>query len=136
MTQAFNLAQLANRVNTSGQVDASTALTNAVPAANGGTGAANAAAARTNLGVPADDGTGATGAWGISITGNAATADSAVSLTTANWTVTQSGTDLNDLMASEWLEASRASQAPKAIAPIAARTHEIVRNSTLPWAVR
>jgi len=38
MTQAFNLAQFANKVNTSGQVDASTALTNAVPVANGGTG--------------------------------------------------------------------------------------------------
>ncbi len=37
MTQAFNLAQFANKVNTSGQVDASTALTNAVSVANGGT---------------------------------------------------------------------------------------------------
>ena len=38
MTQAFNLAQLANHVNTSGQLDASTALYNDVPIANGGTG--------------------------------------------------------------------------------------------------
>jgi len=36
MTQAFNLAQLANKVNTSGQLDASTGLVNAVPVANGG----------------------------------------------------------------------------------------------------
>jgi len=34
MTQAFNLSQLANNVNSSGQVDASTALYNAVPAAS------------------------------------------------------------------------------------------------------
>lgn len=37
MTQAFNLAQLANKVNTSGQLDASSGLVNAVPVANGGT---------------------------------------------------------------------------------------------------
>ena len=36
MTQAFNLAQLANKVNTSGQLDASTGLVNTVPVANGG----------------------------------------------------------------------------------------------------
>lgn len=33
MTQAYNLSQLANNVNSSGQLDASTALYNAVPAA-------------------------------------------------------------------------------------------------------
>lgn len=33
MTQAFNLSQLANNVNSSGQVDASTSLYNSVPAA-------------------------------------------------------------------------------------------------------
>ncbi len=33
MTQAYNLSQLANNVNSSGQLDASTALFNAVPAA-------------------------------------------------------------------------------------------------------
>lgn len=38
MTQAFNLSQLANKVNTSGQLDASTGLVNTVPVANGGTG--------------------------------------------------------------------------------------------------
>ena len=50
MTQAFNLAQFANKVNTSGQVDASTSLTNAVPVANGGTGAATLAANNVLLG--------------------------------------------------------------------------------------
>jgi hypothetical protein len=40
MTQAFNLALLANNVNTSGQLNAATGLYNATPVANGGTGAA------------------------------------------------------------------------------------------------
>lgn len=38
MTQAYNLSQLANKVNTSGQLDASTGLVNITPVANGGTG--------------------------------------------------------------------------------------------------
>lgn len=38
MTQAFNLSQLANNINTSGQLDATDGLVNAVPATNGGTG--------------------------------------------------------------------------------------------------
>jgi hypothetical protein len=38
MTQAFNLSQIANRVNTSGQLNAATGLFNQVPVANGGTG--------------------------------------------------------------------------------------------------
>jgi hypothetical protein len=38
MTQAFNLSQLANFVNTSGQLNAATGLFNQVPIANGGTG--------------------------------------------------------------------------------------------------
>ena len=50
MTQAFNLSQLANNLNSSGQLDATDGLVNAVPVANGGTGASSAAAARTNLG--------------------------------------------------------------------------------------
>ena len=40
MTQAFNLSQLANNINTSGQLDATDGLVNAVPATNGGTGQA------------------------------------------------------------------------------------------------
>lgn len=38
MTAAFNLSQLANNLNTSGQLDATDGLTGAVPVANGGTG--------------------------------------------------------------------------------------------------
>lgn len=38
MTQAFNLAQLANNLNTSGQLDATDGLFGALPVANGGTG--------------------------------------------------------------------------------------------------
>jgi hypothetical protein len=37
MTQAFNLSQLANRVNTSGQLDVSTGASGTLPIANGGT---------------------------------------------------------------------------------------------------
>lgn len=50
MTQAYNLSQLANNLNSSGQLDATDGLVNAVPIANGGTGASTASAARTNLG--------------------------------------------------------------------------------------
>lgn len=94
MTQAFNLSQLANNLNSSGQLDATDGLVNAVPVANGGTGASSASSARGNLGIPANDGTGATGTWPIDISGNAATASSTSSFTTANWVVTQVGTSL------------------------------------------
>jgi hypothetical protein len=49
MTQAFNLSQLANNLNTAGQLDASDGLVNAVPVTNGGTGASSVAAAVSNL---------------------------------------------------------------------------------------
>jgi len=81
MTQAFNLSQLANNLNSSGQLDATDGLVNAVPVANGGTGASSATAARTNLSVPALDGSGATGDWDINASG----------LQTTNWTVEESG---------------------------------------------
>ena len=38
MTQAYNLSQLANKVNTSGQIDVTTALSGTVPISSGGTG--------------------------------------------------------------------------------------------------
>ena len=94
MTQAFNLSQLANNLNSSGQLDASDGLVNAVPVANGGTGASTASAARTNLDVPQTDGTGATGEWPIDISGNAATASSAASWASTNWTIQQVGLNL------------------------------------------
>lgn len=50
MTAAFNLSQLANNLNTSGQLDATDGLTGSVPIANGGTGSTTAAGARSNLG--------------------------------------------------------------------------------------
>jgi len=94
MTQAFNLSQLANNLNSSGQLDATDGLVNAVPVANGGTGASTTAAARTNLGVPSSGGSGATGTWPINISGNAATASVATSFTTTNWVIQQVGTSL------------------------------------------
>lgn len=91
MTQAFNLSQLANNLNSSGQLDATDGLVNAVPVANGGTGASSASAARTNLDIPSRAGDDATGTWPISVTGSAATATKIV---TTNWTVEESGGQL------------------------------------------
>jgi hypothetical protein len=50
MTQAFNLSQLANRVNTSGQVNAANGLFNQTPVANGGTGRSSVTAGALLLG--------------------------------------------------------------------------------------
>lgn len=54
MTQAFNLSQFANKVNTSGQADLTTAVTGTLPIANGGTN--NNALAVTAGGVLYTDG--------------------------------------------------------------------------------
>jgi len=51
MTQSYNLSQLANNLNTSGQLLAASGLSGATPIANGGTGATTAANARINLDV-------------------------------------------------------------------------------------
>jgi hypothetical protein len=53
MTQAYNLSQLANNLTSAGLLDAADGLVNAVPIANGGTGATTASAARSNLDVAA-----------------------------------------------------------------------------------
>ena len=50
MTQAFNLSQLANFVNTSGQLNAASGLFNQVPVANGGTGRSSVTAGALVLG--------------------------------------------------------------------------------------
>jgi hypothetical protein len=51
MTQSYNLSQLANNLNSSGQVLTASGLSGATSIANGGTGATTAANARTNLDV-------------------------------------------------------------------------------------
>jgi hypothetical protein len=84
MTQAYNLSQLANNLNTSGQLDAQDGLVNAVPIANGGTSASTAADARTNLNVPSTLGSGATGDWNIKSAG----------VQTTNFTIEESGGNL------------------------------------------
>lgn len=83
MTQARNISQFANNLNSAGQLDATDGLVGSAPVANGGTGASTASGARTNLGMPSRTGSGATGTWGVNITGNAATAVSATTATNA-----------------------------------------------------
>lgn len=97
MTQAFNLSQLANNLDSSGRLDATDGLVNAVPIANGGTGASSASAARTNLNVPSRVGDDASGTWNINISGNSltsTTAEAATKLVTTNWTIEEVGGQL------------------------------------------
>lgn len=58
-------------------------LIGTITIAGGGTGAATGADARTNLDVPSRSGVGASGTWGISISGNAASANTATTATVA-----------------------------------------------------
>jgi hypothetical protein len=71
MTQAFNLSQLANNVNTSGQLNAAAGLYNQVPVANGGTGAATLTANAVLIG----NGTSAVTAVAASTAGNVLTSN-------------------------------------------------------------
>lgn len=80
-------------------------VTNAVTFNNGGAGDAsgtsfNGSAARTisynTIGAPKTDGTNATGTWGISISGNAATATSATSATSATNATNATNTAITD----------------------------------------
>jgi hypothetical protein len=97
MTQAMNLANFANSLDSSGQMPP-TNLSTPVPISKGGTNASTASAARTSLGlaigtdVPSPTGTGASGNWPINITGNSA--GSAGSLVTANFSIVESGGNL------------------------------------------
>lgn len=79
MTQAMNLANFANSLDSSGGVPP-TQLNSPVPVSKGGTNASTAAAARTNLGVPSLTGTDASGTWNIDVLGSSG------SLATANFT--------------------------------------------------
>jgi len=87
MTQAMNLANFSNSLDSSGGVPPSQ-LNSPVTIAKGGTNASTASAARTNLDVPPNAGTTATGTWPISVTG------SATSLITTNFSIEQSGANL------------------------------------------
>ena len=93
MTQAMNLANFANSLDSSGGVPP-TQLNSVVPISKGGTNASTASAARTNLGlaigtdVPSPTGTGASGTWAINVTGSAG------SLITSNFSIIESGGNL------------------------------------------
>ena len=96
MTQAVNLANFANNLDSSGGVNPS-ALNAAVPVSKGGTGGTTQATAQSGLNVPSTTGTGASGTWGIGISGNAATATTATStptLQTTNYTIQESSGNL------------------------------------------
>lgn len=100
MTQAFNLSQLANKVNTSGQLDASTGLVNITPVANGGTGKSSVTTGRLLLGAGTSAMTELSGSavndvakWdGSKWIAGAATGSAAPTITTyiapGNWTLT------------------------------------------------
>lgn len=83
MTQAINLANFSNNLDSSGTMNPG-AINAPVAVAKGGTNASNAADARTNLGVPSLTGTGASGNWAINAQG----------LVGANFQVIESGTKL------------------------------------------
>lgn len=87
MTQAINLANFANSLDTAGQMPP-TQLNAPVPISKGGTNASTAATARTNLDVPSNSGGTATGTWPISVTG------SATSLQATNFSIIESGGNL------------------------------------------
>jgi hypothetical protein len=105
MTQAMNLANFANSLDSSGGVPP-TQLNSPVPVSKGGTNASTASAARTNLGlaigtdVPSPTGTGASGTWNINVIGNVTgnvtgnATGSAGSVATPNFAIYQSGTNL------------------------------------------
>jgi len=71
MTQAFNLSQFANNVNTSGQASLTAAVSGTLPVANGGTGTTSLTANNVILG----NGTGAVQAVAPSTSGNVLTSN-------------------------------------------------------------
>jgi hypothetical protein len=98
MTQAFNLSQLANNVNTSGLLNAAAGLYNSTPVANGGTGLATVTAGRLLLGAGTANMTELAGAsagqvvtwsgtaWGAAAASGGVLQTYTVALTPGTWT--------------------------------------------------
>lgn len=80
MTQAYNLSQFANKVNTSGLADLATAVTGILPVANGGTGASSL----TANGVIIGNGTGALSSVAPSTSGNVLTSNGSAWISTSS----------------------------------------------------
>jgi hypothetical protein len=87
MTQAFNLSQFANKVNTSGQANLTTAVTGTLPVANGGTGQTTLTSNNVLLG----NGTGGVITVAPSTSGNVLTSNGTtwISATGSSYTGTQ-----------------------------------------------
>lgn len=134
MTQAFNLSQLANNLNSAGQLDATDGLVNAVPITNGGTGASTAEAARTNLNVPTRTGGDASGTWGINISGNAETATTATTATSATTATTAANGGVTSVNgATGAVTISTTPTTAQVLNALSATNHQDVGSMTIAW---
>lgn len=96
-------ARTINGVSFNGSANIQVNTNNNLTFNNTGSGASSGAAfnggsaitvSYNTVGAPSTTGAGASGTWGISVSGNAATASAATTMSTTNWTVSQSGTKL------------------------------------------
>jgi hypothetical protein len=87
MTQAYNLSQLANKVNTSGQIDVSTALNGVASVPNGGTGQSTFTNGQLLIG----------NTTGNTLTKATLTAGSGISVTNGNGSITIAATGVGQL---------------------------------------
>jgi hypothetical protein len=99
MTQAFNLSQLANGVNTSGQLNAAANLYNQVPVANGGT---NASSFTGNAAIISNAGGTALSSVAAGANGNVLTSNGTTWISTANVASTNVNTMILGTASGTW----------------------------------